>query len=89
MVDRIGAEKAQEILAKLSSQHQNHVQPPAKSDADASVQVNYASLIEKAQQAQQADAQALQRAGELLRSGKLDCSAFAWEAAKSIVERGV
>jgi hypothetical protein len=89
MVDRIGAEKAQEILARLSSQQHNHVKPAAKTDGDASVQVNYASLIEKAQQVQQADAQALQRAGELLRSGMLHSSAIARAAAENIVEFGV
>jgi hypothetical protein len=58
-------------------------------DEDVSVHVNYASLIEKAVQEPQDDAQRVQAARELLQSGQLERPENIRQAAKNIVKYGI
>lgn len=58
-------------------------------DADVSIQVNYASLIDKAMQAPQDDAQRVQQARELFLSGQLETPENIREAAENIVKYGI
>ena len=58
-------------------------------DADVSIQVDYASLIEQAAQTPESDTQAVQRATELLRTGELESSVFVFEAARNIALYGI
>lgn len=58
-------------------------------DADVSVHVNYASLIEKATQTPQMDAQLVQRARKLLLSGQLENPKIIREAVKNIIKFGI
>lgn len=58
-------------------------------DADVSVQVDYASLIEEAIQIPEADSRAVERARELLLSGELESSMCVFEAADNIATFGI
>lgn len=58
-------------------------------DADVSVQVNYAFLIEKAMQQPQTDTQDIQRAREMLFSGELESPENIHRAAERMVLFGI
>ena len=58
-------------------------------DKDVSVHVNYASLIEKAVKQPEKDAQRIQKAKELLRSGQLESKERIKEAAENIYKYGI
>ena len=58
-------------------------------DVDVSLQVDYASLIEKAAQQPETDAQIVQRAREMLLSGRLESPQNVRKAAESIVKFGI
>ncbi len=58
-------------------------------DRDVSVHVNYASLIEKAVQEPEKDARRVQKARELLLSGKLDTQENISKAAENILKYGI
>ena len=57
--------------------------------ADATLQINYDRLIEQATKMPPADTDAVQRAKELLQSGRLDNQANIREAAEDIASFGV
>ncbi|MEJ2701011.1 MAG: hypothetical protein P8Z79_01070 [Sedimentisphaerales bacterium] len=58
-------------------------------DVDVSLRVDYASLIEKASQQPEADAQIVQRAREMLLSGRLESPQNIRKAAENIVKFGI
>jgi len=58
-------------------------------DADVSVQVNYAFLIEKALQQPEGDDQLVERARDLLLSGQLESQENIRQAAENIITLGV
>ena len=58
-------------------------------DVDVSLQVDYASLVDKAAQPPKTDDQRLQQARELLLSGKLDNIDIIKQAAKNILKYGL
>jgi hypothetical protein len=89
MIDKIDAHKIQDFLAKSSSKQPGSVKAHPMGDVDISLEVNYASLIERATQTQQADAEAVRRARELLRCGQLESLENIEAAAENIVQFGV
>jgi len=88
MIRKIETNQIQDFLEKSSSKQPN---PAGAADnvADVAVQVNYASLIEKAIQPLQTDADAVERAKGLLVSGQLETPKNFGEAAKYLLESGV
>ncbi len=58
-------------------------------DEDVSVQVNYASLIEKAMQEPESDDQRIEKSRELLLSGQLESAENIRQAAENIVKYGI
>jgi len=58
-------------------------------DVDVSVQVNYASLVDKAMKPPKTDDLLIQKARELLLSGKLESEDIIEEAAKNILKYGI
>jgi hypothetical protein len=77
------------IESGASSTQSNSAGALPDNDADVSVQVDYASLIEEAIQTPEADTQAVRRARELLLSGELESSIYAFEAAGNIATFGI
>ena len=89
MIEKIDTNKIQDLLEKSLSKKPNHIESIAK-DADASLQVDNASLIDKAMQASKTDnADAVRQAKELLQSGQLENPQNIREAAENIVDFGV
>ena len=58
-------------------------------DVDVSVQVNYGSLVDKAMQQPQNDDQQVQKARELLLSGKLDSDQIIKETIENLLKYGI
>ena len=88
MIDKIGT-NSQPLIESGSSTGQPN--PPGVlrgNDVDVSVQVDYASLVDKAMQPP-TDDQRVQQARELLLSGKLDSIGMIREAAENILKYGV
>jgi hypothetical protein len=89
MIEEVDTNQIRDFLEKSSSRQPNSAGPLPNEDVDVSVQVNYASLIDKALQSPQTDDQAVQRARELLLSGQLETLENTREAAEYIVTFGI
>ena len=88
MIGKIQTNQIRELLEELSSKQLNSGGNAKNSDADVSVQVNYASLIEQAMQAPEAD-DVVAAARELLLSGKLESPENIRAAAENIIDFGI
>jgi len=88
MIEKINNNNIQNILGLTSPMQSGPAAAPNKNE-DASLQVDYAAIIDKAVQAQQTDAEAVQRAKELLMSGRLESLQNIRSAAENILELGV
>jgi len=77
------------IDSGMPSGQPNSARALANKDEDVSVHVNYASLIEKAVQEPESDAQRVQTARELLLSGRLERPENIRRAAENIVKYGI
>lgn len=91
MLEKIDSNQIPDILKESSSKQNDTQRISATSEdgADASLQVNYDSLIEKAMQTPQADDGAVQQAQELLQSGQLESPENIQEAAENIIKFGI
>ena len=89
MIDKINTNQIRDILDKTAPQQPDSPKTPADNQVDASLQVDYAALIESAKQAPENDAQALQQARELLASGQLDTIQNISAAAENIINYGI
>jgi hypothetical protein len=88
MIDKININ--QHLIESGSSPGQaNPARALPNNDADVSVQVSYASLIEQATQSPQEDAQLVEKARALLLSGQLETLQNIREAAENMVKFGV
>jgi hypothetical protein len=72
-----------------SADQPNRTKSVANDKADATLQIDYARLIEQALQSRQTETDAVQKAKELLQSGQLDNPANIREAAANIIKFGV
>lgn len=86
MIEKIDANQIADILGESSSKQPGSAKTPTDDGVDASLQVNYASLIEKAKQTLPTDPKAVQRAEELLLSGQLESPENIREAAEDIIK---
>ncbi len=89
MIEKIDNSKIQETLEKASPRQPGPMKSVQKDNADVSVQVNYASLIEQATKPLQTDAEVISQVKKLLTSGQLLSSEKVQEAAKNIVSCGI
>lgn len=89
MIDKINTNQIQDFLEKPSSGQTGSVKNAQSNNADLSLLVNYASLIEKASQNTQTDPDAVNRAKLLLMSGKLDSPENIRAAAEEIAQSGI
>lgn len=90
MIEKINTKHVQDFLETSSSKQPSSARAvPDNNDEDVSLQVNYASLIEKAMQTPQTDTNAVQRAQELLSSGQLETAENFRAAAEDIAESSV
>jgi len=89
MIEKIDNSQIQDLSEKLTSKQANTAKGTLDNGADASLQLNYASLIDEAIQSPQTDTNAVQKAQKLLLSGQLESPENVREAAKNIVRLGI
>lgn len=89
MIDKIDANQIRETLEKSAARLPDTSAARPNTSADASLQTDFASLIENAIQPPQTDKQAVLRARELLASGQLDTPQNIAAAAQNIIEFGI
>ena len=89
MIEQIGTNN--QPLIESGSSTAQPIPPGAKrgSDVDVSIQVNYASLVDKAMQPPQTDDRQVQQARELLLSGGLDSEEIIKGAIENILKYGI
>ena len=89
MIERIGTNQIQNPLENSASRQPDSAEALPNNDADASLQINYASLIDQATQIPQNDTEAVRQAQELLLSGQLESTENFQAAAENIVNLGI
>ncbi len=89
MIEKITNNNLQNILGQASPVQSASAEAVPNKNEDASLQVDYAAIIDKAMQAQQSDAEAVQRAKELLKTGELESPQNIQAAAENIIELGI
>ncbi|MHC4666483.1 MAG: hypothetical protein ACYS9T_11115 [Planctomycetota bacterium] len=86
---KIDTNQIPDFLDKSSYKQLNSAKALSSNDADASLLINYASLIDKATEISQVDAEAVQRAQELLQSDEIDSPDNIRKAAEDIIGFGI
>jgi hypothetical protein len=89
MIDKIDANQIRETLQKSAAQLPDTSTARVNTHTDASLQTDFAPLIENAVQPPQTDEQAVLRAMELLASGQLETPENIAAAARNIIEFGI
>ena len=89
MIDKIGPNNQPLIESGSSTGQPNPPGVLRGNDVDVSIQVNYASLIDKAMQPPKTDDQLIQQARKLLLSGRLESKEIIKTAAENILEYGI
>ncbi len=89
MIEKIDNSQIQDILGKLSFKQPDSPRTEVNNGADASLHVDYASLISQAAQNPQNDMEIIRKAQELLQSGQLESPEKIREAAENIIKFGV
>jgi len=89
MINKIGTNNQPLIESGSSAGQPNNPRAHRGSDVDVSVQVNYASLVDKAMQLPKTDDQRVQHARKLLLSGKLQSKKSIRAAAENILKYGI
>ena len=89
MIVNISTHQVGQTLGTPPLSHADPENAHAQNDLDASLQVDFADLINRAKQAAETDADAIERARELLQSGELISEASLHSAAESILTLGI
>lgn len=89
MIEKIDTSQNQDFLEKSLSKQPSSGNALSNIGADVSLQVDYASFINKVMQAQHTDTEAVQRAQELLLSGQLDSPENIRAATENIIKSGI
>ena len=89
MIEKISQNQIADYLAKTANKQDSADAPVPTTDGDASLQVDFGTLIDKAAEAGPSDAKAVERAKQLLLSGQLDTEKNIAEAAENILKFGV
>jgi hypothetical protein len=89
MIDNIDANQMQDISGKSPFKQPDAGKAARSGGEDVSLQVRYASLINKATQMPQTNSKAVKEARELVLSGEIENPAYARAAAQNILARGV
>lgn len=89
MIEKINNNHIPDIFKESSPKQPGPSASSPNKQADASLQVTYDSLIEKAKEIPPEDANAVQRARQILLSGKLESPENIRAAAENIVRFGI
>lgn len=85
MIENVKNNQIQGLAAQFLSKRQE----AAKTAGSCETKVDFDALIDKAKQAENTDANAVEKARELLMSGQLDSPANIREAAESMIKYGI
>ena len=89
MIDKIGPNNQSLIESGSSAGQPNPPGAIRGNDVDVSIQVNYASLVDKAMQPPETDDQIVQQTRELLLSGELESEKMIRAAVKNMLKYGI
>jgi hypothetical protein len=89
MIENISANQTSPILGNIPLQSVDPAKSRPANDPDATLQISFADLIEKAKQSPAAGTDSVQEAQELLLSGKLTSPENVRAAAESILDFGI
>lgn len=89
MIDKITNTNIQDVLGNSLPKQANSNKAASANDVDTSLQVDYASLIEKAVQLPEENIHAVQQDQRLLESGNLDTIENIKVAAQNIIDLGI
>jgi len=89
MIDKININQISDSFDGSAAAKLNRSKNATGSQADATIQIDNAQLMEQASQSQPTNADAVQKAIELIKSGQLTTPANIKEAASNIVKFGV
>mgnify|MGYP006297540587 CR=1 FL=1 len=89
MIDRINNNQIPDILRDAGAGHPKSSRPGSDKKADASIQITYGTLIEQAKQEPPEDAAKVEKARQMLLSGRLDSPENIRRAAENIIHCGV
>ena len=89
MIEKINNNQVSDVLKESSSKQPASSGTSANNQTDASLQITYDSLIEKAKQPPKEDTDAVQRARQLLLSGRLESLENIRAAAEKIIKFGI
>ena len=89
MIDKININQISDHFDGSSAGKPNRSKDVASNQADATLQIDNARLMEQAAKSQPTDTDAVQKARELIQSGQLDTPANIREAAANMIKFGV
>jgi len=89
MIEKVDGNQIQNLLAKSLLNQPDSAKNLTNSDTDVSLQLDNASLIEKAIQLSLTDEKAVEQAEKLLSSGRLDSPQNIRQAAENIINFGI
>ncbi len=89
MIDNVQNSQIKQALGMSALPHPDATGKPADDGSDATLQVSFADLINQAIQASETDTDAVQKARELLQSGRLTSPQNIRSAAAEIVSHGI
>ncbi len=89
MIEKLDTNQIHGFLEKSPSRQPNSTAALPDNDMGASIQVDYASFIDRAMQKPKTDSKAIERARGLLLSGELESLKNIKRAAKNIVTYGI
>lgn len=89
MIDNVQNSQIKQVMGTTAMPHPDPIDKPAADGSDATLQVSFADLISQAIQASETDTDAVQKARELLQSGRLTSPQNIRSAAAEIVKFGI
>lgn len=89
MIDNVQNSQIKQAMGMSALPHPDPTSKPAADGSDATLQVSFAHLINQAIQASETDTDAVQKARELLQSGRLTSPQNIRSAAAEIVNFGI
>ncbi|MEN6576831.1 MAG: hypothetical protein ABFD90_10855 [Phycisphaerales bacterium] len=89
MIENIRNNHVAHMAGMNSTPQTNLTSRPAAGDLDATLQVNFADMVNQALQAAETDADAVEKAKELIQSGRLTTPENVRSAAENLLKFGI
>lgn len=89
MIENIQNNHVAHVMGKNTTPHADTASRPVAGDSDATLHVQFADMVNQALQTAQADADAVQKARELLQSNRLTSPENIRSAAENILTFGI